>query len=275
MDIIFNRNKIVNKVVLLETEKIIPNANQPRKLFDEEKIRELAESIRENGLLQPIIVVKKHDNTYELIAGERRLSAFKVLGEKHIPAIIETIDEEKSAILALVENLQRVDLNFFEQAYAINKLVKEYGISQKEVAVKLGKQQSTVANKLRLLKLSLRVKQLIIENSLTERHARSLLKMEEDEQRLACLSYVIKHKLNVEQTENYIQNLLLKDQPKSAKKILVVKDVRVFMNTVNKAVQIMKYAGLSIDTDKTEDENYINYIVKIPKVQAYQQVNCH
>ncbi|MEG2295348.1 MAG: chromosome partitioning protein ParB, partial [Oscillospiraceae bacterium] len=167
------------------------------------------------------------------------------------------------------------DLNFFEQAYAINKLVKEYGISQKDIAIKLGKQQSTIANKLRLLKLSLKVKQLIIEHSLTERHARALLKMEEDEQRLACLSYVIKHKLNVEQTENYIQNLLFKDQPKSAKKILVVKDVRVFMNTVNKAVQIMKYAGLSIDTDKTEDENYINYIVKIPKVQAYQQVNCH
>lgn len=275
MDIIFNRNKIVNKVVLLETEKIIPNAYQPRKLFDEEKIRELAESIRENGLLQPIIVVKKQDNVYELIAGERRLSAFKVLGEKHIPAIIEMIDEQKSAVLALVENVQRVDLNFFEQAYAINKLVKEYGISQKEIAIKLGKQQSTVANKLRLLKLSLKVKQLIIENSLTERHARALLKMEEDEQRLACLSYVIKHKLNVEQTENYIQNLLMKEQPKSAKKILVVKDVRVFMNTVNKAVQVMKFAGLSIDTDKTEDENYINYTVKIPKLQAYQQANCH
>ena len=259
------KEKEENKIVQIPVENIIPNPHQPRTEFDYNDISSLAESICQNGILQPLSV-RKIAGGYELVAGERRLRAAKVSGLKYVPCIILDITERTSAILALVENIQRQDLSFFDEANAIEKLISYYGMTQEDAAVKLGKAQSTIANKLRILKLSEEEKELILKFNLTERHARALLRLANKEDRLEILARIIKFNLNVEKTEQAIDEYIGKVREKESykKRSIVFKNVKLFVNTINKAVETMKAAGIPADSEKIQMEDYIEYRVKIP-----------
>lgn len=246
-------------------ELIDRNPMQPRCLFDGKAIEELARSIKENGLISPIIV-RKLNGRYQLIAGERRLMAFELLCEKTIPALIEQADDRKSAVWAMVENIQRRDLSFFEEARAIKTLIETQGLTQQQAADKLGISQSAVANKLRLLRLPTKARQAIIQNGLTERHARALLPLCEDERLEKVLSRVAEQQLNVAQTEKLVFDLLAGKKPiRRGGRILIVKDLRLFTSTISRAVDMMKQAGIDAVSKKTEDEDSITYTVVIPK----------
>ena len=265
-----NKEKQVQRVVLIETSLLIPNKSQPRVTFSDEELSSLADSIRENGILQPINVRKCGVN-YELVSGERRLRAAKLCGLESVPCIIIDVDDEKSAVLALIENIQRRDLSYFEEAVAIEKLISYYGLTQEEAAQRLGKTQSTIANKLRLLRLTYEEQELIISAGLTERHARALLRIEDEGKRREVLSKVIALNLNTQQTDNLVGEVL-NDCPKHIKSMgsskAVIKDVRIFVNTINKAVDTMRLAGIDAKAVKSENNNYIEYTIKIPKKTA-------
>lgn len=261
--------RIVNQVVLIPVSEVYPNPDQPRRDFSEEGLRELAQSIQQNGLLQPISV-RRTEKGYELIAGERRLRAFRLLERQEIPAIVEQMDALTSSTLALIENLQRADLNFFEQAYAMGGLLKAHAISQGELAARLGMAQSTVANKLRLLRLSPEARARILEYGLTERHARCLLKLDSPQAQCDAIQHICRKTLNVAQSERYIAELLEKQKPKQTR-LLVLKDVRLFINTINKAVETMKQAGINAKAERDEDGEFICFTVRIPKKSALQK----
>lgn len=258
---IFQKNG--QKILSLKVDEILPNPAQPRFHFDEEELQSLAESIRQNGLLQPVIVRKNADGKYELISGERRLRASKMAGLTSIPAVLSDSTQRQSAIFALLENIQRKDLTFFEEAMALRSLITEWGLTQEETAKKLGRSQPAIANKLRLLALSSVEQKLIQDNGLTERHARALLRIKDEEDRLKVLKYIIVHHMNVSQAERYIDNRLqLPAFP--AKRLLLVKDVRIFINTINRAVDVMKSAGINAQATKYEKDSCIEYVVRIP-----------
>lgn len=255
----------VNKVVEIQTDMITPNPHQPRKNFDAEALDQLAASIKCNGILQPL-TVRKIEFGYELIAGERRLRAAKLLNMKTVPCIIMNISERNSAVMALVENIQRKDLSFFDEAYAIEKLIDFYGMTQEDAAIKLGKSQSTIANKLRLLKLTEPERRQIVELNLTERHARALLKLQSQEERLDVIEKIRKYNFNVEQTEKYINNMIVKENERASLKRRsgAFKNVKLFVNTINHAIEMMRAAGINADSKKTQDENFIEYVIRIP-----------
>jgi len=259
------KEKVLNKVVQLPVEKIVPNPHQPRKNFDDAELNMLAESIRQNGILQPLSV-RKVDDGYELISGERRLRAAKLIGLENVPCIVVDITERNSAVLAIVENIQRQDLSFFEEAIAIEKLIDFYGMTQEDAAIKLGKAQSTIANKLRLLKLSEKEMEMIAENGLTERHARALLRLNTPEQRLYAIERISKGKLNVERAEKLVDEILSDQKEKESikKRSGAFKDIRLFINTISKAVETMQAAGINAESQKIRSDGYIEYIVKIP-----------
>jgi len=267
------RDKEVNKVVLLPVKEIVPNRNQPRKYFDQESIRELAGSIVTNGLLQPITVrrLSRDQGGYELIAGERRLIAFRGLEKEKIPAIIEEYTDQQSAVFALIENLQRRDLHFFEEAEGIERLMRELGLTQLQVSQQLGKAQSTVANKLRLLKYPQDIRERMRAGALTERHARALLNLP-DRTDTKAIDYVIKSKLNVEQTEKYVQRLLEEQNRPKSTKTIVIKDMRIFLNSINKAVKMMQSAGINVSQQKNELQEHVEVTIKIPKESVYSKV---
>jgi len=272
LNLLMKKNKEINKVVLISVEQIVPNPNQPRRYFDAAALDELSGSIHANGLLQPITVRRLSDTRYELIAGERRLLAFRNLGKGHIPAIVEEYTQEQSATLALIENLQRKNLNYFEEASGIERLMRETGLNQQQISQKLGKAQSTVANKLRLLKYPMELQEKMLAAKLTERHARTLLKLGDHNLTSAAVSYIEKNDLNVEQTERYVDKILCeKEAPKNASKLIIIKDMRLFMNSINKAVDMMSSAGINIETEKKESESFLEYTLKIPKSEVYQQ----
>ncbi len=264
----FMKDKL--KLVKLPTGKILPNPSQPRKIFHEDELRSLAQSIVENGLLQPV-TVRKESGVYYLVAGERRLRACKLAGLKEIPAIISDCEPEDSAVLALLENVQRRDLQMFEQANAILNLLREWQITQEEAARRLGMSQSYLANKIRLLKLSPEEQSEIIENKLTERHARALLRVDDIELRQRILRSVISRGLNVAQTEELIaENLRPKEPVRKARRTFVAKDIRLFINTIDHAVDAMKTAGIQAQTERKETEEYIECVVRIPKLTRVQ-----
>lgn len=258
------KEKVLNKVIQVETDKIEPNPYQPRREFDD--IEELAQSIRHNGILQPL-TIRRIDDGYQLIAGERRLRAAKLIGMRFVPCIAVSVTDRNSAVLALIENIQRRDLSFFDEAEAIAQLIDFYGMTQEDAAIMLGKSQSSIANKLRLLKLDKSLQSKISEYNLTERHARALLKVSDLRQQLEITDVIYRKKLNVEATERYIDSALEKEHELSSlkKRSAVLKDVRLFVNTINKAVEMMKAAGINADSKKIQNEDYIEYIVKIPK----------
>ena len=251
------------KVVLLPIEKITPNPAQPRQEFDKREILSLAQSIKENGVLQPITVRKLDNKEYELISGERRLRASKEAELKEIPAIIIDATSRQSAVYAILENIQRKDLTLFEEALALRSLINEWGVTQEEAAAKLGKAQSTIANKLRLLTLSNVEQEIITKYQLTERHARAVLKIKDETLRLEVLKHIAKRGMNVSEAEDYIERAT-KLRPAEGRRLFIVKDVRVFINTINKAIDVMKSAGINAEAHKKESENYIEYLVRIP-----------
>ncbi len=262
----FQKDKL--KLARLPVSKILPNPSQPRKTFREDELQSLAQSIRENGLLQPV-TVRKEGGAYFLVAGERRLRACKMAGLRDIPAIVTDCEAEDSAVLALLENIQRKDLQMFEQANAIVNLLREWQITQEEAAKRLGMSQSYLANKIRLLKLSPEEQAEILEHGLTERHARALLKIDDMSLRQRVLRTVIEKKLNVAQTEDLVAAAAQKKESKrKAKRTFVAKDIRLFINTIDHAVDAMKTAGIQAQTEKKETDEYIECTVRIPKLAA-------
>lgn len=255
-----------HKISEIDIKRIVPNPCQPRRVIDEEELSELAKSIKQYGLIQPIAVRKISNGEFELISGERRLRACKKIGLLKVPAVIINVMRTDSAILAIIENIQRKDLDYLEEGEAYAALLTEHGLTQEELAEKLGKNQSTIANKVRLLKLSPHIRLLLRKYNLSERHARALLRLPDDNTRLRALSVIAEKNFNVTKTEEYIERLLTPPkQKKTAGGIRVFKDVRIFSNTIKQAVDIMKRSGLDAKAVKTENEEFIEYNIKIPK----------
>lgn len=264
-------SKDENRVLEIPTIQIRPNRTQPRKVFDEDELRLLAQSISNNGILQPLTVRRLSNTEYELVAGERRLRAAAIAGLTKVPCVLIKCTDRESAIFALLENLQRSDLNMFEEARGISRLIRRFDITQEEAALRLGKKQSTVANKLRLLKLSLEEQDWIIQAGLSERHARALLRLESEELRREMLSRIVTEGLSAKDTEDEVLKLMYRatvdSKPKQERK-LIVKDVRIFANTINKAIDTMRLSGINAISKRQETEDYIEYTVKIPKEEA-------
>lgn len=252
-----------NRVVQIEIDSIQPNPAQPRRIFNEQELLALSRSIRTNGLLQPISV-RRVNGGYELIAGERRLRACRIAGLTTVACIVNNCTPEKSAVLAMTENLQRQDLQIFEEAEGIRRLIDEWNVTQEEAAVRLGKSQSTLANKMRLLKLTQEERERIVEAGLTERHARALLRIPDEKTRKRILNKIIELNLNVKQTDELVEKAL-SGKRRQAKRIFIVKDVRVFLNTINHAIEAMKLSGINAQSCKSETDEYIECIVRIPK----------
>ncbi|OJU16651.1 MAG: nucleoid occlusion protein [Clostridiales bacterium 43-6] len=260
------KTRIGKSILYLSPDSIVANPSQPRTLFDENELQGLSESIKKNGIIQPIAIRKNKAGSYELISGERRLRAAKMANLQKVPCVLLDVDERKSAVLSLLENLQRQDLTYFEEAEAIYNLICEWGITQQEAAERLGKAQSTLANKLRLLKLSKEQRERITKVQLTERHARALLVLPDHETRDQVLNEIILKGLNVAETESYIAKLMTKTEtPKGKRKQIFVRDVRLFLNTINRAIDMMKQSGLDAQSIKKETETHIEYTLKIPK----------
>lgn len=240
----------------IDINKIVVNKQQPRTVFDEEKIEELADSIKENGLIQPIIVRKK-DKKYEIIAGERRYRACKKAGLKDISCIIEDYNDQEVSTLAIIENIQREDLSPIEEAKAYQTLMKQYHYSQNELAKIVGKKQSTIANKLRLLKLNDDVIFAVDKKQITERHARAMLSVDKDKQ-VEILKEVLKRKLNVAQTESLIQKKPKIKKPKPNQKKSISKNVKIALNTIQQATDMIERTGIQLNKEIADlDEEYI------------------
>lgn len=254
-------------VAQISVDKILPNPFQPRKNFDGESLEEMSRSIRQYGVIQPVTVRKISPTLYELIAGERRLRACKYAGIDRIPAIVVEMSDSDSAAAALVENLQRQDLSFLEEAEAYSSLIAVHGFTQEHIAMKLGKSQSSVANKLRLLRLPESVKLSIGENKLTERHARALLRIPSEEKQLEAIKKICENSYNVSETDAFVDKLLSEkaESKQSKKRMGMMKDVRIFMNTINRAVSVMVESGIAAEAKKTEFDGYYEYVIKIPK----------
>lgn len=258
-----------NEIKELELTSISPNPFQPRRAFDPAQLEELAQSIREFGLLQPILV-RKVGTGYELVAGERRFRASQLIGLKTISAIVKNLSDKEIAEMALIENLQREDLNFFEEAEGYAKLIKEFGITQDEIAQRMGKSQSTIANKLRLLNLSPAIRQEISISVITERHARALLKLNDEALQLQLLNEIYSKNLNVRQTDELVEQLLITTEkhPKEKKRrkmTKIFKDMRIFLNTIRDAVQTIQDAGLDADVSEQDFDDYLEVTIRLPK----------
>ncbi|MCC8196518.1 MAG: ParB/RepB/Spo0J family partition protein [Ruminococcus sp.] len=262
---IVKKEKTAAKVVEIPCEEISPSPYQPRKTFERDELMNLAASIKADGIISPLSV-RETSRGYELIAGERRLRAAMIAGLETVPCIIIEASDRTSALLSLVENLQREDLSFFEEADAISKLIDLYGMTQEDAAYRLGYAQSTLANKLRLLKLTSSQRQIITENGLTERHARALLKLPTDEKRDEALKKIVRGKLNVEKTEALVDSMLEHEKycQRIRKGSAIFKDLRLFTNTINKAVETMQIAGVDVNVDKTQTDGYVDYHIRIP-----------
>jgi len=257
-----------NKVVYIRIEDVVPNPAQPRKIFDLKGLEELAESIRRHGVLQPISV-RRTERGYELVAGERRLRAAKLAGLKEVPCIVLEIDSVQSGLLALVENLQRRDLDFFEEAEGLAKLIRISGCSQEEAAKKVGKSQSAVANKLRLLRLSPAIVQSMRQNGLSERHARALLRLNTDEERQEVLAAILRSDMNVARTESYIDAYLQRNsgeepEPAPDRHLYAVKDVRMFLNTVDRGMELLRRSGVNATCERSETDDAVSLTLHIP-----------
>ena len=275
-----NDNYISSAVLQIKIDEIRPNRSQPRAEFDNNSIIRLADSIRRYGILQPLTVRKIDDEEnykYELIAGERRFRAARLLSYMTVPCIIIEADERMSAEMAIIENLLREDLNMFEQAYGFRQLIDNYGLTQEEVARKMSLSQSAIANKLRLLKLSYEEQRLIVETGLTERHARALLKIENQQQRLEIIKHVSSFNLNVMNTELYIENLLSKvseneqenefekSKEEQERATQSEKSMRDMINGFQRRVDMLKKSGKNASISVVDNQNVINVHITINK----------
>ena len=255
------------RVLTLRVADIRPNPHQPRQTFDDEGLRELASSIRRHGILQPLTVRSAGGGKWELVAGERRLRAAKLAGLEKVPCIRREADDRESALLALVENLQRRDLHYLEEAAAIAAYIRQTGITQEEAAAQLGRSPSALANKLRLLRLSPACRELLVQNGLTERHARCLLRLEDEEERLAALRHIADKQLNVAQAEQYVDQRLaqLQSTPPKRRRTFILKDVRLFLNSLDRGLRMVRDAGVDARTERQETDDAILLTIRIPK----------
>lgn len=264
------------EVARIPIESIRPNPYQPRRVFSQEALEELCASIKQYGLLQPISVRKSGSDGFELIAGERRLRASKMAGLKYIDAIIFTTYEQDSAVIAMMENLQRENLHYMEEAEGYQNLIRDHGLSQDELARRLGKNQSTIANKMRILKLSLPVKKLLLQYNLTERHARALLRLHDEEMQIKIIRIIVEQSLNVKATEDLVERTISRmygiaeeeEEQKSSKITGFVRDTRLFVNSIRTIVRQMSEAGLEPRFDANEQENGVDIHVWIPNIHA-------
>ena len=258
----------------LPVSRIIPNPSQPRRTFDEESIAELARSIEQVGLIQPL-VVRKSGQFYELVSGERRLRAIKRLGLKRALCIVDKrADEVESALMAIVENLQREDLNFFEEAECYGTLIAELGFTQEELAERIGKSQSFIANKLRLLKLEPQVREAIGRRGLTERHARAVLRLRSLEDRLALVSKIGAAGLSVSEAEKLAESQLddMYDKRRGGVKprpviVRLVKDYRIFLNTINNACDQLRSGGIAVDVEQTDTPDGVDILIRVSRMR--------
>ena len=256
-------------ILYLRTDELQPNPVQPRTVFDEDALRELAESIRSYGILNPL-TVRRRAGRYELVAGERRLRAAKLAGLREVPCVLMDVNMEDAGLIALIENLQRRDLDFLEEANGIRQLIRMFGMSQEEAARRLGKSQSAVANKLRLLKLPEDVLETLRERGLSERHARALLRLKDDESRRAALRKIVEKDMTVAAAESYIDALLApketdREEGGEGKRSFVMRDLRLFLNSVTRSLELMKQGGVAADMERRETPDALILTISIPK----------
>lgn len=257
------------KVIRVPLEKIVPNPYQPRKEFEQEALEELSDSIKQYGVLQPLLVAPDAGGSYMLIAGERRLRASKMAGLTEVPVIVSEYTPQQIAEIAMIENLQRKDLHYMEEARGYEKLMNTFGMTQQIMAARVGKKQSTIANKLRILKLPQDVQQTLVEKELSERHARSLLKLSSEEDQRAVLKKIIRGNLNVRQTEALVDKTL-KDAgqlQKKKRRIVIVKDVRIYLNSIKRILESVSAAGIpaSMETEVEEGDVLVTIRIKNAK----------
>ena len=255
-----------SRVRYIPINTVRPNPQQPRRSFDETALRELADSIRAYGILQPL-TVRDRGGFYELVAGERRLRAARIAGLREVPCLVAEVGEEDAALLDLIENLQRRDLDYMEEAAAIARLIGRYGLSQQQAADKLGKSQPAIANKLRLLRLAPPVIDCLRQYGLTERHARTLLRLTDPEQQLAAARHMGQRGLNVAQAEQYVDALTAENRtaPPQRRPTYIIKDVRLFLNSVERGVRLMQSAGVGAEVGRRDTEEEILLTIHIPK----------
>lgn len=257
-------------MMYLRTEELAPNPVQPRQVFDDGAIRELSESIRQYGILNPL-TVRLRGGQYELVAGERRLRAAILAGLREVPCLLVDVNMEDAGLIALVENLQRKDLDFLEEATGIRQLISLFGMSQEEAARRLGRSQSAVANKLRLLKLPPDVLEALRDNGLSERHGRALLRLGGAEAQRGALEVILERDLTVAATESYIDALLASPEAAPAppapnrRRSFILKDVRLFLNSLSHSVEVMKQGGIDAGIRREETDEALIVTISIPK----------
>lgn len=266
---------ISREIENISVGNIRPNPYQPRKYFNQAAIEELAVSIENYGILQPLSVRKIGETSFELIAGERRLRAAKLIGLETVPSIIVEIVEQDSAVLALIENIQREDLNYIEEAISYNHLINDHGLTQEEIAKKVGKTQSTIANKLRLLRLSDHVKKTLIDKSLSERHARALLRLPDEELQIEILKKVLDNNMTVKKTEELIEKTRHKlmevnnhtgdKRKRSRAKVKSYINFRIYINTIKNAYQEIKNSGINATFEQKDYNDYTEIKIRLPK----------
>ena len=254
------------EVLSLPPEEIRPNPHQPRRTFDPAELASLAESVRRHGILQPL-TVRRRDGGWELVAGERRLRAAQLAGLPTVPCVEREADDDTSALLALVENLQRQDLHYLEEAEAIAAYLARTGITQEEAAARLGRSPSALANKLRLLRLSPECRRILAEAGLSERHARCLLRLEDEAERLTALECIVEKRWTVAQAEQYVERRLqrLQATPPRRRKTFILKDVRLFLNSLDRGLRLVRQAGVDARTERRDTEDAILLTIRIPR----------
>ncbi|WP_096549970.1 nucleoid occlusion protein [Ureibacillus thermosphaericus] len=261
------------EVIKIPIDQIVPNRYQPRTIFDEEKIEELSRTIHTHGVIQPIVVRRLEDNRYEIIAGERRYRAIKKLNWTEVPAIVRNLNDKETASIALIENLQREELTAIEEALAYQQLIELHHLTQEALAQRLGKGQSTVANKLRLLKLPKYVQDAILRREITERHARALISVKDEELQIKLVELIKENDWNVRQLEEYIQQLTKPVETEEEKKTkpkrkAISKDIRIALNTIKQSLSMVSKSGINIKTEEEDTEDYYQITVKIPKKKS-------
>jgi ParB family transcriptional regulator, chromosome partitioning protein len=248
-------------------DQVVSSPYQPRTIFDDDRIEELAQTIRTHGMIQPI-VVRKVGDTYELIAGERRWRACQKLGMETVPAILRELNDSQAASVALIENLQREGLTAIEEAVAYQQLLELHGLTQESLAQRLGKGQSTIANKLRLLNLPQEVQDILLQRKISERHARALLALQEQELQLKVLAEILEKELNVKQTEARIKALLEAQVPvKKPRKVSFSRDVRLAVNTIRQSLDMIKKSGIDCSQEEEDHEDYYQFVIRVPKTK--------
>lgn len=252
------------RVLFLPVDRIVPNPNQPRTQFSQPELEELAASIRALGILQPLTVRRTEDG-WELVAGERRLRAARLAGLAEVPCLCVKGDSQHSALLALVENLQRKDLDFWEEALALRRLIDGFSLSQEEAARRVGKSPSAVANKLRLLRLPERVLSALRDGGCTERHARALLRLEDPAVLDRAVKEVLARRLTVAQTEALVERLAAPPPEKRRRPLLLIKDVRLFLNTISRSLDVMRSAGVDAQCNREDTDDQILLTIQIPR----------